>query len=456
MEAEQPQENEVYSLTGVDNAVPKGSQDSEIPDDYDGIIEEEESKNDFEEEKAEINTVLDIVKIENVILNEEKIEQIAKDNNDTDNIINNVSTNVNNEEESINENEQKIDEDGIEVVDNYVPPTAYFSILSPEPDLSSLPPLETTPEQDAECAEWLREFQASQKAPPHSRRTKLIQYLQRLKVNALVQLKYSEASKIQEQITKLHSMINEADQTDNIQQRITSLEEKINETSLKLEEANRESEKQIEKELIAQQSRRDAIIAIQNTELDSFEEQWNNEEYLRKFAKPSAKLLQLRNVERTFVMMKEFDKADGVRKEIEEMEREESQIAQSRAEDTMKRYQKKLLEKHGSELQQFDLVCRRSMEVLQKNNNMKRDSILARQAKLSIELETLKKRKPSLLPPLVTPSNQKESQEQVITPRTAQRYNVYKAVTRNPKITVKPLGSFMGRKKTRLSTGNEN
>ena len=294
--------------------------------------------------------------------------------------INEIKSNLIEENDNNSEEENDF---GIEVIDNYITPSPYYSILNPEPDLSTLPPLETTPELDSECLELLNQFLLTLKPPPLNKRSLLIQYLQRQKVNSLIQLKYTETSKFQEYITKLHNSINESDQNENYFQRINLLEEKIKETQLKFEETKLENERIIEKELQNSNYKKDLLINQQNQELDSFEEQWNNEEYLRKFAKPSTNLLKLRNIEKTFVMMKDFEKAENIRKEIELLELEESNLAQQKVEEIMKKQQKKLLEKHNNENNIFEEQKKKLLEIIYKNNNLKLEFINSRKLKLN-------------------------------------------------------------------------
>jgi hypothetical protein len=173
--------------------------------------------------------------------------------------------------------------------------------------------------------------------------------------------------------------------------------------------------------------------------LAAFEDKWNDEEFLRQFAKPSSHLLALKRVERSLVLAKDFDRAEAAKKEVARLEKEESFEAQKRAEGEMKKRQVRLLEKQAAEKHLCLEAAEKAMVVIESERLVLLEGLLSRQIKLTGELEAAKTTKPSALPPLKSKRG-KERDDVVMTPRTAQRYAAFKTVVHRPKVTVKPLG----------------
>lgn len=146
------------------------------------------------------------------------------------------------------------------------------------------------------------------------------------------------------------------------------------------------------------------------------------------------------------VLTKMFDQAEQIRRKVKDVEREESDQAQERAVREMDKQRRKIIARHESEEKVFEQHCLRNIEIIKHDQEMKIKSVQARQSKLSSEIDEWKMNPPTALPPIASaiPDLQHPS---VMTPRTAQRYSVFKKVTKPPSITVKPLGSVKPKRK---------
>lgn len=358
------------------------------------------------------------------------------------------------------------------------PPTN--AIIPDQIDFSSLQPLENSCDTDSECEKELKLFQKNGSIPDPSQQQRLIHYIQRQKVNAIVSNNFREASKLQTTFQNLITAINESQVHDTLKIRIDEIEKKILETTEKINEVNKETKSAISTERSNLNQKRDEILFNQETELDQFERKWNDEEFLRKFTKPSSTLITKQSIQHSYILIKDFDKAEKLQNEIESMEKLESKEAQNKAETEMQKEQKKLIDKHQNEIDFFNEFSKRQIDIVKNRNESKLEPLIARKRKLEIELSSLKKLKagqinsPSLPSIQTTNSSSPSSRignktpangmrmcransalESAMTPRTIQRYSSYKTQIVNPKITLKPLGKVITKKdKKKLMSRN--
>lgn len=319
--------------------------------------------------------------------------------------------------------------------------------------VSHLPPLETSPELDAQSEKFLNRFLEKGKLPPQENRMQLVQYVQRQKVNAVVQNKFVEAAKFQGISQQLNQALIEAQFQDQNQQKIDALELKLDETKDRISHFNKETTeltKDLQEKLT---QRRYQLETHQEEELNKFEDQWNDEEFLVKFAKPSSYLLQVKKIERSLVLTKNFERAEDYRKKVNELEKEESEGAQRRAETEMKKLYQKILKKHETELEQLEDYSKRTLDLLAKDREITLQSLIARQNKLEAEIESLQQisKQPATLPPLVATRTLEKTGGDVMTPRTIQRYSAYKTNIHQPKLKVRPLGIINQKKKKKAT-----
>ncbi len=191
------------------------------------------------------------------------------------------------------------------------------------------------------------------------------------------------------------------------------------------------------KKLIEDQKKREKhLIQHQEKELDDFEDKWNNETYLRRFEKVTPQLLEKQAVEQKLLFQKKFEEAEQCKIEIEKMEQIESEEAQNRAIREMKSQQVRIDLRQKSEISAFQSSCETERLLLQRKHQVKIDEILAKKEKIEKELLLKKSQKHS------SPAFVSTERINIMTPRTAQRYNTIKQTHRAPKITVKPMGKI--------------
>ena len=119
----------------------------------------------------------------------------------------------------------------------------------------------------------------------------------------------------------------------------------------------------------------------QDEEKEKFEQQWRNEN-TRKYRKPSGKLLQMKQIEKTLASSGEYTNAKRVHKDVEALEREEFTEAQNQLIVDYQIAQKKLQIKFKREEEQ--LISNRQHEkvLLESKKQQEQENILKRQSVL--------------------------------------------------------------------------
>jgi hypothetical protein len=315
--------------------------------------------------------------------------------------------------------------------------------------LSQLPPLGTSAELDSENKYLYNNYTRRDRLPDRDRRTQLIQHIQRQKVNAIVAHRFDEAQNYQTLLVSLQDSISEQDVRQRNRARLEDLDGKLQETNQKILGIKKETKHRLKTEVQEQAERRQQLVLKHGEELDDFEDHWNNPEFLMKFAKPSGRLLEMKRQERSMILTKLFGQAEVLKKKVHDLEKDESQVAQNRAVYEMDKARSKMLEKHHLELRNFEQHCARQLEIIRQEQDLKMKPLLARQTKLMAEIDEWKMNPPTALPPMASALPELRHQS-VMTPRTAQRYSAFKAVSKQPRVVVRPLGNVKpGRMRSR-------
>lgn len=444
--------------TEENNMVSNNSENDNLPnlstDIANSLLPDDNTNND--NEKTD-----DLNKDDNSSKNEEKEEEIKNENNDE------------NKDENNNDDDNANDDgtDGMSVHDEFKDSySGWGSPISKVPgsqSVSHLPPLETTPELDSQSQRFLERFEQHGKLPDPDCYSQVLQYIQRQKVNSVVSNDFISAGHYQNISQRFITAINSTHQNENHRKKIDLLEEKLEETNVRVRSFQHETDEIIKQERYRLTDKRAQIVNIHEETLNKFEEQWNDEVFLVKYAKPSSDLLQAKKVERSFVLNKDFEGAENCRKKVAELEKLESHEAQKKARSEMEKQYKKLTSKQDAEIESFDEMAKKQLELVSKDRSNQLEKLVARQSKLQSQLSDLKNpgrqswtsasgpirlnvgsRGSSLGTSLPSLDKKSSSQlENLMTPRTIQRYALFKTTIKQPKLTVKPLGSINQKRK---------
>ena len=310
-------------------------------------------------------------------------------------------------------------------------------------NIDDLPLLETDPEIERKCVEQIKYFKKKGKFKDFVERkedfmNELLQYIQRTKVNCIQQCKYKDAQSYEILYKDITNYLKKIHTNGSKQQQIEKMESKIKTIEQELKEAQQNIEKDIKREQKMKEEKIEKLEEQQEKELIQMEEKWNDTSYLRKYEKPSSKLLQLSTIERSLVQNGNYIEAEMIKREIEKLEIEESKEAQRKAYDEMLIEQKKTFAKHEKEKT-------RLTDNIDSNINrrkaVKESDLAIIQSRLTRNMKNLNDLKDSSkkLPPLENPQR---ANTIVLSPRTQQRMMLCKKVVRSPHITIKPLGKL--------------
>lgn len=101
-------------------------------------------------------------------------------------------------------------------------------------------------------------------------------------------------------------------------------------------------------------------------ELVSFEEQCQSKEFLQNFTKPSPQLIQLKSQQRNLALAHDFEAAKMLKDKVNQLQADESLLAQKRVMDAIKQNYQVLIEKHMREKDCLLLNSRRKQKTIQK------------------------------------------------------------------------------------------
>lgn len=426
-----------------------------------------ETQADFQSQQSVINPLTDLINNVGSLLPDDADQSIPNEEMEEDQS-QIPEENNQNENENIEQEDDNEQTEGMNVQDDFKD-SMMPTWSTPQPpkipcnySVSHLPPLETTPELDGESKRYLQRFEEQGKLPDPDKRTQVLQYIQRQKVNSVVSNDFINAAHLQQVSRKLIQAINVAELGDVQARKMDALEEKLQETLQRLHEFQQQTDEMIKNERERLTIKREDLLNSQEQNLNSFEDHWNDEEFLMRYAKPSSVLLQAKRIERTLVIAKDFEGAEYYKKKVADLEKQESHEAQKRAEREMKKHYRKLTLKQEEDLDAFDAYAKAQLEQLARDREAQLDSLIARQTKLQSEIDEMKalakkeakRSSPSrqaqmaALPLLSTGTA--KSVDTAMTPRTAQRYAQFKCTIKKPKITIKPLGSINQKRKKNI------
>jgi len=127
---------------------------------------------------------------------------------------------------------------------------------------------------------------------------------------------------------------------------------------------------------------RQCVVERHQAEILAFEEAWSRPEAMLPFSKPSSKLLQIRKMQKSLALSRNFAEAKSLKQQAEQLQREESQAAEKRATQAMKLEYQQLMESHQRELECEELNWTRKLTVLE----TERDKAIAANEKLQKQL----------------------------------------------------------------------
>lgn len=267
-------------------------------------------------------------------------------------------------------------------------------------------------ENDVEAA--FAEFQKNRTVPPPYMRDATVIYVHAITNEAIEDEDYDLAEKLDKDLKELIAAFNKAYGVNNanvssqkgtsystVDISSTNLQYRLDEVKKQKIIAETEWEERIKALKESEQSKIEEIEARQQKEREEFEEKCQTQEFLQKFTKPSARLLQLWKLQKGLALQHDFEGAKAMKLRAEKLQKQETDEAQQRAIASVKVNYEKLVVKQQRELE--CAVANGKRKISQMEIEMKKD--LENKDKLSKQVETRIKEyrqplKKSRLPPL--------------------------------------------------------
>ena len=348
-----------------------------------------------------------------------------------------------------NEKDNTSDDNGKSVFSHTAPQKTRLYVIDPMKSELYMTPLELQkmineeePSRDGDdLNKSIKKFKQTGRLSDNSDTPKMIQQLQRDRVNAIINGDYDKAKEIDSTTSKITMAYSQQVQREKNDKKIRQLEERLENERNRYEEFKKSCQEKLKKEEENLQGRCANLQKLHDQEISDFESKWNSEDYLRRYSKPSPKFLQLKAVERSMVITRMFDQAKQMRTSSRTLEKRETCDAQDRARKIMITEKTRIKSRQDKEFEDFQEKCDKIIETLK--NSMKKDEIPYKNRIASLErmIENLKvsssKTVPMVLP---LPKNSSDgTSTELLTSRTAFKYSAYKAQTYNYKLNIQPF-----------------
>jgi hypothetical protein len=247
------------------------------------------------------------------------------------------------------------------------------SLITVEPDQSSIQELD------------FHAFCKNRTIPSLYDRPALMQYMQRLTIEAAVRGDYAEATHYSELNRRFYDACIEKEGREWTESQVEAIDEQIEVTRGKTAAAGRKWKEILgaaeDAEIRRIQDMRDA----HERELQEFDARWRSDDAVRRFTKQSPKLLELRDKEKRLLLIKQFEEAGEVAKYADTVEREETELAQAAAQREAIARRVKLIERHQAEFEHLQQRALTKLAVLRQRREEELHILQRRMAHMEID-----------------------------------------------------------------------
>lgn len=299
-----------------------------------------------------------------------------------------------------------------------------------------------TEEEKKAVADALDKLLTSNEIPPEHLQHQVHSFLRKELIHATMQEDYSRASELESASVFLSTAFElQASETKKNQSK-QFLNERFNNIKNAYEQEASEWQKIFEIYREQQQVQQEKLEEMHRKELEEFEQKWSNSESMTKFNKPSSSLLYMRRMQKKLAIAHQFEEALKIKQEADELQNNEADEAQKKAEEAMIIEYDNLIEKHNRTIECFQ-AHQRSTEVFLKTEQGRILQPLENQMKHFQNL--INKDKPTNLKPTTykflstTKSRLAAAELTPSSPRTLGKYTSFKTIDKAQKLNVNGL-----------------
>lgn len=278
--------------------------------------------------------------------------------------------------------------------------------------------------------------------PPIFDRPGVMQYMQRLSINAAMRGDYTEADKYAELNRKFYDQCIEQESEEQVRCQKRNIDNQMATACSKQVELQNKWEDTIKSVEAEESAKMEALLESHRKELAEFDEKWKSEETLRPFTKQSPELLRLRQKEKHLMMIKEFQEAEAVAKHADEIQEQETIKAQQRAEKEALFQRKQLLSKHQKEVSQLQQKAEMRMAALLKKRDKDMEIASIRIAKIESNKSKVGRTRWRDAETACKMRAQTADNTGMLSPRSHQKLEDFRKTSTVPRLVLKPVKKF--------------
>ena len=364
---------------------------------------------------------------------EDKKEEETKEANESENNENREDENQQNEEQQENDSQEN-EEQEQEVVEstpakeNVKKEEEYYE---PEEEEGKYNGIDTDI-----LDQHVIKFEQTQALPPYSYQTILATYIQHKNVESVINGDYLEAQRY-ENLSKQYSIVySKQAAKEKILTKSEELDKSIHQIRNQIAEVRASYEEKIKQE---KEKDADEIHTLMNGHekaINAFNQYWSDPENVRQYSKGSKQLIQMRAKQKSLLLAKMFDEAAQIRKEADNLEREETLKAQETIQFEIDTKRKALEKKQSEELVRVRLHSVKIVNELKAQMDREIEILEARIRKLKQDRSSVNHSNNSMTLHLHPNA---ESVDSSVSPRSRRLYDKYRKSTKPKRLILKPL-----------------
>lgn len=305
-------------------------------------------------------------------------------------------------------------------------------------------------ELTAQNKDSLKAYMDKKVIPPMDERAALMQYIQRLSIDAAVRGDYDAADKYSDLNRRFYDDCIEMEAKERLKSQMEAIDERMSVACNELTEVEKKWVEIMKEVKRLEEDKMKQLLETQKAELAEFDAKWKSEEALRPFAKQSPELLGLRIKEKNMLLCKMFKEAEALGKHCDQIEAEETRNAQVRAEKEAVFQRTQLLAKHEKEIAQTEMKAQRRYEVLLKKRDDEIEIVKHRISKVELDKSLVGRSKKADTETAVKMREKTSDTSGKLSPRSQKKLEVYRKKSVTEKLEVKPVTDIPTKKSRTL------
>lgn len=246
---------------------------------------------------------------------------------------------------------------------------------------------------DEEIELSIQYFKTKHVVPPETMKVEILNYLSERSQDAIDDEEYDKAADYEntrkELLNAFQTLHGQSDSNATIHQ----LQERLDQVLLQKQAIKDRYEETLNNHQENENRKLELLTRKHENEITAFEEQCQSKEFLQLFTKPSPQLIQLKNQQRSLALAHDFDGAKSFKEKVDQLQVDESLIAQKKVIDTIRQNYQILIEKQTNERNCLLLNSRRKEKTIQKNlrKEIEANILFEKQVRQKIEESSKKK-----------------------------------------------------------------